>query len=613
MIVGVYVPIQEASPQSNFKPGNRRNIDNMRNNRRELVKEVFDSISAKNVFSKDENDDTQKQSNRNNLPRGIRGRIIQNMSDNVNCSLDTGDIFAENICSNQCRLKSGTGDVLANNISGAQCSFESGTGDILINGVKGKIEAKTGTGIIAVKIDELTDDMKVEGSDIFLLLPQEEFPLKYKIKNTTFQCVREALRDFSDALNLNQECYSEHFAVDKSSIKRREDELGAPTDLPGWNYHFKFDKALEYGMHYGIVTQAGKTLKMNYKPWPKIENVVIETKSGKIIEINGNFGIYESKESFIEDFYEYNLRKFGRNYSDRGSSYREYLIKSVQTIKEYLNLISPLETREGQDLVVQGISGLMESKDYTKQITGKIAGCQYPSRKSVDDYWAKRDKEEKLMKEAQENICNHPDNLYVVQESIEIDGMLLRYASEELRNNEQVVKAAILKDARAIQYTDEYNNEEMHRFILEKKPPGYPGALGFAPENVKSNKEIVLMYVKRLGYNIKNTSFELQQDKDVILAAINSEYPYLIEHITNKEVLEDKENMQNILLRISEHGHLVNFSGIESHVFATDEELQELFKTKFNLDKLEFEGDKLVYFSYTTREGNKYSFDSRSK
>lgn len=106
----------------------------------------------------------------------------------------------------------------------------------------------------------------------------------------------------------------------------------------------------------------------------------------------------------------------------------------------------------------------------------------------------------------------------------------LGYAAESLRDDEEVVSAAVKRSWDGLKYASDRlkKNEDLVRLAIEK----YGGELEYADESLQKKKDLVLIAVKN-GLSYKFIHKSLLGDKDVILQVVQS-YPLNLEDVDPK-------------------------------------------------------------------------------
>jgi hypothetical protein len=216
------------------------------------------------------------------------------------------------------------------------------------------------------------------------------------------------------------------------------------------------------------------------------------------------------------------------------------------------------------------------------------------------------------------------DDEDVIREVVNSRGILLEYASQNLRNNVDIVMTALKNDKNALYYGNisetllqeksfnrmllelsfnlkDFKCELDHDFILEaiKKNPfdvkdlpiEYQTdrviameaverngiALKFLSEEFCEDQEIVMKAVSNQGNALMYASFNLKRDKQIILCAVKSHASSL--NAVPKKLKEDREFILEILKQNGE-----SYKYIQPQM-KTDQELQWLSKKYFKLIK----------------------------
>lgn len=111
-----------------------------------------------------------------------------------------------------------------------------------------------------------------------------------------------------------------------------------------------------------------------------------------------------------------------------------------------------------------------------------------------------------------------------VLEAIKNDGEALKYASEELRGDKEVVLTALEtnKDDFGIKYTLKYASEELRgdREVVLAAINGDGRALKYASKELRQDRELVLTAMSKYGNAISYASQDMQEE---VLVALNKE------------------------------------------------------------------------------------------
>lgn len=139
---------------------------------------------------------------------------------------------------------------------------------------------------------------------------------------------------------------------------------------------------------------------------------------------------------------------------------------------------------------------------------------------------------------------------------LSINGILLKYVSEELRNNIEIVKLAISQNVFALEFASEElrNNIEVIKFAVSQTC----FALQFASEELRNNIEVVKLAISQDGITLKYASEELRNNIEVVkLAVSKSEYAF---RFASEEL---RNNIEVVKLAVSQDGCALNFASEE--------------------------------------------------
>ena len=116
----------------------------------------------------------------------------------------------------------------------------------------------------------------------------------------------------------------------------------------------------------------------------------------------------------------------------------------------------------------------------------------------------------------------------------------LYYASEKLKNDREIALVAIKHNGLALSCLSEKlrNDKEIVLLAINN---GIFQTLRYASEELKNDKEVVLTAVKKSGYALKYASDELKNDREIVLTAVKNDgnaFEYASEELRNdKEVV----------------------------------------------------------------------------
>ena len=130
------------------------------------------------------------------------------------------------------------------------------------------------------------------------------------------------------------------------------------------------------------------------------------------------------------------------------------------------------------------------------------------------------------MNSSSENIDKiiNNSNLDEMLEIVKKNGLNLKYASEELKNNKQVVLAAINQSPWAFKYASEALQQDYNIAFLTVSLDSV--LLKDMSKELKNNRDIVLAAINSVdnvksAYSVRFASDELKNDKEIILSAIS--------------------------------------------------------------------------------------------
>ena len=121
------------------------------------------------------------------------------------------------------------------------------------------------------------------------------------------------------------------------------------------------------------------------------------------------------------------------------------------------------------------------------------------------------------------------------------NGNALYFASDELKNDKDVVMAAFKKQG-WINVSDEF--QTMKEVMMAAVAKSYGRALSYASDELKNDKEVVMAAVAQDGGALEYASDELKNDKEVVMAAVAQKGSAL--YFASDELKNDKEFMMAI-------------------------------------------------------------------
>ena len=135
----------------------------------------------------------------------------------------------------------------------------------------------------------------------------------------------------------------------------------------------------------------------------------------------------------------------------------------------------------------------------------------------------------------------------------ELRKVSLKTASEELKNNPEVVMAAVKQNYHALEYASE-DLKANSEFMLEAVKQDYY-ALEYASEEMRSNPAVILEAIKQNGFALVYASEDLKANSEFMLEAVKQDY-YALEYASedlkaNLEFMFEAVNLNDFALRFA--------------------------------------------------------------
>ena len=151
---------------------------------------------------------------------------------------------------------------------------------------------------------------------------------------------------------------------------------------------------------------------------------------------------------------------------------------------------------------------------------------------------------------ASEELKSNPEFMLEV---VKQNGLALEYASEEMRSNPTIILEAIKQNGFALVYASE-DLKSNSEFMLEAVKLNY-NVLEYAGEEMKSNPEFMLEAVKQNGLALEYASEELKSDSKIVMAAVKQYHQalqYASDEIkSNFEFVKKVVNLNGLALRFA--------------------------------------------------------------
>lgn len=109
------------------------------------------------------------------------------------------------------------------------------------------------------------------------------------------------------------------------------------------------------------------------------------------------------------------------------------------------------------------------------------------------------------------------DNDFIVFEAVNRSGAVLIHASDRLKDDKDIVMKAVQEYGAAIEYASPRLKNDREIALEAVKNESY--AFDYLSEKLKGDKEIAMIAIKKNGYLFAKMSSELQQDKELMKEA----------------------------------------------------------------------------------------------
>ena len=132
-------------------------------------------------------------------------------------------------------------------------------------------------------------------------------------------------------------------------------------------------------------------------------------------------------------------------------------------------------------------------------------------------------KYEKFLGIKKNEIVEDWDDFDFVLSKVKQNGYALYYASDELKNNEEIVKEAVKQKGLALKFASKrlQDDEEIVREAIKQDEWAFP----YVSEKLKNNEEIVKIAIRKNEMVLKFASYDLQKE-------FIAQTPELIQYIT---------------------------------------------------------------------------------
>jgi len=148
----------------------------------------------------------------------------------------------------------------------------------------------------------------------------------------------------------------------------------------------------------------------------------------------------------------------------------------------------------------------------------------------------------------------------IILAAVKKHGFALKYASEKLKDDKEVVLAAVNQSSSALidkdsalEHASERLKDDKEVVLAAVKKRG--SALKYASERLKDDKEVVLVALKEKGSALEHASEKLKNDKEVVLVALNEKGSAL--EYASEKLKDDKEV---VLVAVKKHGYALKYA-----------------------------------------------------
>ena len=135
--------------------------------------------------------------------------------------------------------------------------------------------------------------------------------------------------------------------------------------------------------------------------------------------------------------------------------------------------------------------------------------------------------------------------LEILQKNKYIEGSILEYASDDLKNDNEIVQKAVVNNPHNLEHASEDLRNDKEIVLAAVRKDGK--VLEFASEDLQNDKEIVLAAVKKDGELWDFASEDLRNDQEIVLAAMEKDCE-AYQYVGNKLKEEDEEFALKIAL-----------------------------------------------------------------
>jgi hypothetical protein len=281
----------------------------------------------------------------------------------------------------------------------------------------------------------------------------------------------------------------------------------------------------------------------------------------------------------IDDYLLY-LYNIYINYENKSNNNTLCHIKNINFIIFYYKKMSKLPRNCSPNKIYNNKQFIMYLVDYNPH------NLRYASNELQDDeeivmLALKKSRYIDILKYVSKNLQN---NKNIILFAVQINGINLKYASKELQNDKEIVITAIQNNLSALQYASKELQNDKKIIMIVISINVY--LLQFVSEEFKNDKEIVTFAVKKSGCVLQYASHNLRNDKDFLLSFLK-ENPSLISYISDD--LRNNKTFLLPLLKINKNINAIEIIQNLSNNLINDKEI-----VKYLIKK---DGNALQYVS----------------
>ena len=256
----------------------------------------------------------------------------------------------------------------------------------------------------------------------------------------------------------------------------------------------------------------------------------------------------ETSNDLFTKFFDDKIHNSSLNKSNDENEYEELdtPVKVIKALKNGLTSYSDLslEMQENKDVALQAVKiDPSIFKDLPKILRAEyqIALASINNQSDDDD--------NDIVKLNMQYISLHllSDKDFIIEIIYKIGGKLLKYASQELKADREIVLAAIKNHGCSLEYASEELKTDREVVLAAIKNNGE--SLKYASEELKTDRELVLAAVKNKGWSLVYASQELKADREIVLAAVKK-YGESLKYASQKL----KSDREIVLAAVKNHG-----------------------------------------------------------